>query len=43
MTKHLADRWIIADLGELAVDAIPQNMIFFGEALEVLLKSVSEA
>jgi hypothetical protein len=43
MTERLADGWIIADLRKLAVDTIPQNMIFFGEALEVLLKSGSEA
>jgi len=43
MTERLADGWIIADLRKLTVDAIPQNMIFFGEALEVLLKSGSEA
>jgi len=43
MTERLADGWIIADLRKLTVDAIPQDMIFFGEALEVLLKSGSEA
>jgi hypothetical protein len=43
MTECLADKWIIADLGELFINAIPQNMIFLGEALEVLLESRCQA
>jgi hypothetical protein len=43
MTKRLTDEWVIADLGELVINAIPQNMILLSEPLKVLLKSGSEA
>ena len=43
MAEHLTDEWIIPDLGELVIDAIPQNMILLSEPLKVLLKSGSKA
>jgi hypothetical protein len=43
MTKRLTDEWVIADLGELVINAIPQNMILHSEPVKVLLKSGSEA
>jgi hypothetical protein len=31
MTECFTDKWIISDLGELFINAIPQNVIFLGE------------
>ncbi len=43
MTERLTDVWIMADLGELTIDSVPQNMIFLGKPLKVLFKSGHEA
>jgi hypothetical protein len=43
VTEHLASEGIIADFGELVVDAIPQNMILLSEPVKDLLKSGGEA
>lgn len=43
MTEHLVDEWIVVDFSELAIDAITQDMILFGEPLKIPLKSWGEA
>ena len=43
MTKRLTDKGVVADLGELFINAIPQDVIFLGKVLEVLLKSRCKA
>jgi hypothetical protein len=43
MTKSLTDKWVVADLGELFINAIPQNVIFLGKTLKILLKSRCKA
>jgi len=42
MTECFTDEWVLAYFGELAIDAIPQNMILLGEPLKILLKFGSQ-